>query len=255
MAAGLDVTIDDGLATVTLCRNGGNRLSWALLGALRDTARDLADRVDVRAVLLTAQGRDFSRGADLTDADLAERMRTDAGRAVADLGRRLIDAWAGLPQPTVVGLRGWVVGGAVGLALACDLRIAAPDTRFSLPEIDRAMHLGWGIIPRLVAEFGAHTARWLALTGESIAADRLPVGAVHVDGAVVRDAAALARDLADKPPLAARSIKATLRAATDAHLDAARDDAAHFATTVQSHDFAEGIAAFFEKRAPRYEGR
>ncbi len=183
MAAGLEVTIDDGLATVTLCRNGGNRLSWALLGALRDTARDLADRVDVRAVLLTAQGRDFSRGADLTDADLAERMRTDAGSAVADLGRRLIDAWAGLPQPTVVGLRGWVVGGAVGLALACDLRIAAPDTRFSLPEIDRAMHLGWGIIPRLVAEFGAHTARWLALTGESIAADRLPVGAVHVDGA------------------------------------------------------------------------
>ncbi len=255
MTDGVTLTVSDGIASVTLDGPGGNRLSWRTMTALRDIASELEPRDDVRAVLLRGAGRDFSRGADLTDADLAERMRTDDGRPVARAGRELLDAWSALPQPTVVALRGWVVGGGLGLALACDLRVAAADARLALPEVDRAMHLGWGIVPRLVAAFGSHTASWLALTGDPVSANELRAGGLRLEGDPIGAAQAVARDLASKPPLAVRAIKATLREARDVAMPAADADVERFAATVVSHDFGEAIAAFFEKRVPRYDGR
>ena len=246
----LHVETTAGIARVTLLRPA---LDWATLHALAALPATLAADPTVRAVVVQSAGPDFSHGADLTDAALAHALREDHGHHVAARGQRLLDAWSELPLPTLAALTGRVIGGGLGLALACDLRYAAPGTTLALPESARGMHLGWGILPRLVATLGLPTARHLALGAEPVAVEDLPPFAVHL--APDPRAAALdhARRLATRSPAALAHIKATLNRAID--LGQAGDDAARFARTVRGPDFAEGIGAWYDKRAPRFAAR
>lgn len=229
------------------------RLGWATLDALAalpDTLR--ADR-HVRAVIITHAAPDFSHGADLADPALAEALREDGGHLVSARGARLLDAWAALPMPTLAVIRGRAIGGGVGLALACDFRHMTKDATLALPEVLRGMHLGWGIIPRLVATFGLPLARHLALGGHPVrAADCPPLSVQITDDP---DAAALdhARRLAAASPAATAHIKATLARAVD--LGLAGDDAARFARSVAHPDFTAGLTAFATRRPPRFDPR
>ena len=132
----------------------------AALAALRDDG-------DCRVVLLRGEGRVFSAGADLEESPptrlgWAERRRAAGG------WQRTLDALESLPQVTVARLHGWVVGGAVLLAAACDIRIAASDTRFSVPELHLGIPLTWAGLPRLVREIGLPRTRDLVMTGRTI---------------------------------------------------------------------------------------
>lgn len=244
------VDVADGIARVTLSRK---RLDWALMDGLAAAADSLARRGEVRVVILRSDGPDFCHGADLTDPALAEAMREDGGYLVASRGARLLSAWSALPMPSIAVLRGRVIGGGVGLALACDLRVAAPGSTLALPEVLRGIHLGWQIIPRLVATVGASAARWMTLAGEAVPVEGLPLGAVTVCDAPEQRATELARRLAEASPTAVRHVKATLARAVD--LAAAGDDAARFAQTVAHPDFIEAMSAWHARRAPRFADR
>ena len=142
-----------------------NALSGELLNELILASKWFTDRTGVKVVLVSGAGRAFCAGADLTSfsaagSDPSEEERRDG----ADLGRRMADAVTGMRPMTVAAIQGHCVGGGLVLAAACDLRIAAEDTRFSIPEVDLGIPLAWGGIPRLVREIGPAATKELVLT-------------------------------------------------------------------------------------------
>lgn len=255
--AGLALDLADGVAHLSLQRPPGNRFSLALLEALHALLGELAARPGLHVVLLTASGADFSHGADFGDAALAQRMagsREDR-RALAALGQETIDRWAGLPVPTVIAARGRILGAGACFFSTADFALAHPEATLQFPEVDRGMHLSWGMVPRLVARFGLPWATQLALTGERVACNRLPQPPLQITDEPEATAADLAAGLAAKPPLAVQAITAVLRKAGQGLQQAAARDAEAFADTVASADFAEAMAAWFEKRAGRFTGQ
>lgn len=256
--AGWRVESAEHVVKLRLDRPPGNRLNIAALERLNDIVHALAQDEWVRAVLLWSTGEDFCQGVDLNDEELVALMtegRTERMR-FAKLGQQVIEGWISLPMPTVAALRGHAIGGGACLITASDFRVAHPSARLSFPEIDRGLHLGWGILPRVVREFGLPWARRLAMVGEKVQIGSLPDRAFYQVGEGQEDEQAerLALALASKPPMAMRTIKSIFREITkEDNLDT-EDDALHFAQTIASQDFTEALAAFFEKRKGDYKG-
>jgi enoyl-CoA hydratase/carnithine racemase len=122
----------------------------------------------LKVVVVRGEGRAFSAGADLS---LFAGPAAISDRDAADAGRRMVEAVEAIPAVTVARLHGHCIGGALVLAAACDLRVAAADTTFSIPEIDLGIPLAWGGIPRLVRELGPARTKELVMTGRPFGAD------------------------------------------------------------------------------------
>lgn len=157
----IDLSKNDGLWTVTLNRpDKANSLTAAML---RDLAEIAESAGQARALILTGAGKVFSAGADLDEAR--------AGLARSDLWERLSGAIAGLPCLTVAALNGTLAGGAMGMALACDLRIAVPTAKVFYP----VMKLGFLPQPsdpaRMAALIGPARTKLILMAGQKIAAD------------------------------------------------------------------------------------
>jgi enoyl-CoA hydratase/carnithine racemase len=198
----LTVTRDGAVATIVLHRPQVlNALSAELLDELTATCGWLGRQQDVRVVVLRGAGRAFCAGADLS---LLQRLGASDGsaRVAADSGDRAATAIEALPQVTVAAVHGRCVGGGVVLALACDLRVAAAGTRFSIPEVDLGIPLAWGGVPRLLREVGPALARDLVLTCREFDAEEARaagvVSRVVADDALEAEVAALAASLAAK---------------------------------------------------------
>ena len=136
-----------------------NALSAQVRQELIDAARWFDTKTDVKVVIIKGNGRAFSAGADLTDFDPNNDLRANF-----DLGRRMADALEEMQAITIAAIHGWCIGGALVLAAACDLRVAADDAQFSIPEVDLGIPLAWGGIPRLVREIGPALTKELVIT-------------------------------------------------------------------------------------------
>jgi enoyl-CoA hydratase/carnithine racemase len=222
----VDTTTD--VATVTLNRPERlNAMSSHMLTELIFAASEIAAS-NARAVVISGAGRAFSAGVDLglfTAAASEESLGSHRAKFV--LGGDMADAIESIPQPIVVALHGHVVGGGVVLASACDLRIAAIDTTFSIPEIDLGISLGWGGIERLVREIGPARTREFVMTGRPFSAQEAQLAGL-VNHVVPRDdvvvaATALATSIAAKSQFAIRATK--VHVAEVLNGDNSRDDA------------------------------
>jgi len=229
------------------------RVNWAMIQALTPLPNQAASD-GARVLLLSAAGPDFSHGVDLVDPVLAAQMQIDGGRGVADAGQRLVDAWGEAAIPTVVALRGRAIGAGACLAVAADFRFASPDATIAFPEVARGMHLSWGIVPRIVAAFGPHWAHWLAVGGQPIRVSELGDGVARIGESPGEDALRWAAHLAKLPPLAVRHIREVIAGSSTAVRRAGNVDPARFSETIQSADFAEAMAAWFEKRTGVFKG-
>lgn len=206
----ITVEVDGAVGTLVLDNPSKlNPLSVACLRELADAARWFDGHDDVKAVIVRGNGRAFTAGADLaafTGGGGPDRAGTDAGRLMAE-------AVTAMQAVTVAAIHGHCVGGGVVLAAACDLRIAAEDVRFVIPEVDLGIPLAWGGIPRLVREVGPAATRDLVLTCRPFsAADAQTLGFVNriVPASELQDTASgLAQALASK---SAYTLRATLRA-------------------------------------------
>ena len=254
-ACGLHVEIQDSVATCTLSRPPGNRVSLALMQRMLSVFRALAEAQDVRVVWLTHEGDDFCHGADLMDPELARSMASgpSSRKELAELGEALISSWRQLPMPTVASAQGRIIGAGACLFVTADFRLAPEDAEISFPEVDRGMHLSWGIIPELVHVLGLDGARRLALLGEPQRVADCPPGFATAAGD--ETPRAWVDRLAKKAPLALRSIKAALGEVRDGMVDVAARDPERFAATTGSDDFQEAMRAFLEKRDPKFSGR
>ncbi len=138
-----------------------NPLSTATLGELAEAAAWFDAQDAVKVVIVRGAGRAFSAGADLSSFGGPQTVST---RDAADRGRVMADALEGMRALSIAAIQGWCVGGGLVLAAACDLRVAAEDARFSIPEVDLGIPLAWGGIPRLVREIGPALTKELVLT-------------------------------------------------------------------------------------------
>ena len=158
------VDVDGPRGDITLNRPAKlNPLSTTTLNELVSAARYLGTLAEVKVVVVAGNGRAFSAGADLASFTTAESSAAVA-RDAADAGRRMAEAIEAMRAVTIAKIHGHCVGGGVVLASACDLRIAADDTRFSIPEVDLGIPLAWGGIPRLVREIGPARTKELVMT-------------------------------------------------------------------------------------------
>ena len=195
---------DDGLWVVTLARaDKANSLTREMLEELAGIAHSASE---ARALVLTGAGKVFSAGMDLEAAD--------SGLATEDVWERLSGAVVALPCPTIAALNGTVAGGAIGMVLACDLRVAVPGAKFFYPVMQR------GFLPqpsdpaRLAALVGPSRARLILVAGERIDAQTaLSWGLVDklVEADPVAAARALCADALAATPEHAAAIKAMCR--------------------------------------------
>lgn len=163
----LDVHAENDLGVLALNRPEKlNPLSTEVMEDIISAARWFDSQSAVKVVTFRGNGRVFSAGADTTAFGSGDAVGTNplTPREQADTGRRMADAVEAMRAVTVVRLQGWCVGGGLVLAAACDLRIAAAGTMFSIPEVDLGIPLAWGGIPRLIREIGPALTKELVMT-------------------------------------------------------------------------------------------
>ena len=257
--ADLRYYVEGHVARITIDREERrNALSWSVMRQLRDAlARAKADD-DVRVVVLTGAGdRAFCAGADLTtmaDGASYARLHDDRG----ELARLFRDLWE-LGKPTIARVRGYALAGGFGLALACDLVVAADDARFGTPEIDVGLWPFMITVP-LCRSMPPKKALELMMTGRRVDADEAErIGFVNrVVPVADLDAAVdeLAAQLAAKSPAIMKLGRDSFHAVWDlAAEEALRVLHPLLTVATGTEDAAEGIAAFTEKRPPVWKGR
>lgn len=223
----INLSINDGIARLQLSRpEVFNALSPVLLEQLIDTCDQLAQEDTTKVVVLEGSGKHFCAGADLPQ--FTKRMEADP-QGTADLGRRATEALAAIPQMAIAAIKGYCIGGALVLSAACDLRVAADNSRFSIPELNAGIPLSWGGMAQVVRLVGESLANDLVVTCRPFdAADALRAGFIsRIIAADVFDdeLAALAESVAAKPRIVLRQTKRKLIDIRAGTFDA-RDDAA-----------------------------
>jgi len=249
----------DHVAEITLNRPDAlNALSTALGRELIAACAAVAADPDVRAVVLSgAPGRAFCAGADLKERNGMSDQEIQAQRPVT---RGLFGAVRDLPQPTVAAVHGFALGGGFELALSCDLIVADETAVLGLPEVTVGLVPGGGGTQLSLRRLGAGLAADLVLTGRRVSIDeaerrgiidrRTPAGAA---GAVALE---LAATIAGNSPVGVRAAKRALRAGWGLALEPALDiEENAWRTAATSADRREGIAAFAEKRPPKWPAR
>lgn len=234
-----------------------NALGMDLLRALNAALADAVADLQVRAILLTGAGKGFCSGAQF-GGDTFEQGDA-VGRLMREQVTPLIERLRLAPKPVVVAVNGPAAGAGVGVALAGDIVLAARSARFILSFVRLGAALDGGTSQFVQRAVGAARARALALTGEPLTAEQAAqwglVWQCVDDEALHATALALAKRLADGPPLAIGLIKRQLDSAWADPLPAALEaEACAQQRAFVTQDLREGAAAFVAKRAPRFTG-
>ncbi len=264
------VEIKDHVAQVTLIGPGkGNAMGPAFWAELPDVFAELdADR-DVRAIVLTGSGKNFSYGLDVAAMGgtlapvLAEgaqaRPRAEFHAEILRM-QKATNAVADCRTPTIAAIHGWCIGGGVDLIAAVDIRYASADAKFSVREVKLAIVADMGSLARLPLILSDGHLRELALTGKDIDAARAEkislVNEVFADAqACLAAAHATAAEIAANPPLTVEGVKDVLDQQRIDRVSASlRYVAAWNSAFLASKDLMEGIGAMMAKRKPEFTG-
>lgn len=245
----------DGVGHLELNRADAlNALDLQFCKEIDDALLALDAREDVRAILISTSLKHFCAGADIREM---LDMSAEQARATGFVG--CVSAPPRLRKPLIVAVRGLAAGGGCELVEMCDIVVAAASARFCHPEITLAAMPGAGGTQRLARVVGKHVAMDLLLTGRALSADEALVAGlvsrVVPDEALEAAAMSVARLVASYSSPVACRIKAAVNGAQvglDAGLALERE---LFHACFSEHDFREGLAAFTEKRKPRFEHR
>ena len=249
--------LENGILTITLNRPEKlNALSSAVLDALSELFISAKENPNVKALLLTGKGKAFCAGADISR--LAE-CDAETGYQFACYGQAVFRQLETMGKPSLAAINGYAFGGGCELAIAATMRIASTAAQFGQPEVKLGVIPGYGGTQRLARLVGKGRALDLCLTGrfidaqtalqwglvsEVVSAEELLTQAKHILTGIITMA----------PLAVAGVIEAIDRGYDMALSDALHLEAIHFAKTCASHDKAEGVAAFLEKRPAQFKG-
>ncbi|XP_029987858.1 enoyl-CoA hydratase domain-containing protein 2, mitochondrial [Sphaeramia orbicularis] len=253
---------DDGIVEVLMCRHKArNALGHVFVSQMRELVSSLANDSVVRVVVF----RSLVPGVFCAGADLKERSvmdNTESDLFVHSL-RSLMTQIALLPVPTIAAMDGVALGGGLELALACDLRTAAYSAQMGLIETTRGLLPGAGGSQRLPRMVGITLAKELIFTGRRVGGQTaLEIGLVNraveqnqTGDAAYREALSLARDILPQAPIAVRMAKEAMNRGVEVDITSAMAiERMCYARVIPTRDRQEGMAAFIEKRPPRYTG-
>ncbi|MGP4753699.1 enoyl-CoA hydratase-related protein [Agrobacterium pusense] len=246
----------DGVAIVTLNRpNQRNAVTYAMWCELAERVRGFDSDPDVRAILLTGAGADFSAGADISEFD-AVRGGAEASTRYEVAVDAAGDAIYDVSKPTIAVLRGYCLGGAAHLAMSCDFRIAEESAVFGIPAARLSIVYGVSATRKLFSLVGVTEAKRILYSANRFTAGQA-LGNGFIDE-LADDATAAALERANamvaNAPLTIKGAKFILNGCARGDLD--RTDAERLIDQASSsEDYAEGRKAFAEKRPPRFTGR
>jgi len=243
------------VATVTVSRPlAMNALNTRFFQEMDSLVAEIAGRADIKAVVITGDGKAFVAGADI--AEMVAKT-SDEARAFSKLGQRTFRSLELLEKPVIAAVNGFALGGGCELALACDIRIASAKAKFGQPEVNLGLIPGYAATQRLPRLIGLGNALLLLLSGEMVGAeDALRMGLVQrvvEPEALLPTALELARTIASKGPLAVRLVKRVAREGllTDFETGCGLESEA-FGLPF-GNEGAEGMKAFLEKRKPDWK--
>jgi enoyl-CoA hydratase len=248
--------VEDEIAVVELYRpdvlNALNRqMVTEIVSAL-----EAYDRNDgVRVIVLTGSGRAFAAGADIDEMAGDDPIKLELLNQFAEWDRLAL-----IKKPMIAAVNGFALGGGFELALSCDLIVAAETAEFGFPEVNIGVMPGAGGTQRLTKLIGKTKALEWLWTGERMSAKEAHalgiVNRVVAPELLLEETMRLARKLAAKPPLSLRLIKEAVNKAVDYPLyEGMQFERKNFYLLFATEDQKEGMAAFIEKREPRFQGR
>lgn len=254
------LALEANVATITLNRPDKlNSFTRQMHAELRD-ALDAAVGGGARAVVLTGAGRGFCAGQDLADLDFTPGSATDLGALIDENFNPLVKQLRALPMPVIAAVNGIAAGAGANLALACDIVLAGRSVNFIQAFVKIGLVPDTGGTWFLPQRVGMARAMALAMLGDKLSAEQAEqwgmIWRCVDDDALATEAGKLATHLATQPTRALATIKQALYASTthtlDQQLDLERDGQRALGG---SYDYNEGVNAFLEKRAPKFEGR
>ncbi len=249
--------IDDHIGTIRLNRPEAlNALNGRMMDEIAAVLGEMDASPKVRAIVLTGSEKAFAAGADVKEM---------AAKSFADVCNEEIyaassDAIAGCRKPIIAAVAGYCLGGGCELAMLCDFIIAADNAKFGQPEINLGIIPGIGGTQRLTRAVGKAKAMEMCLTGRFMDAAEAEAAGLVSRVVPAKDLAREAREaaarIAEKSPLAVRAAKEAVNRAFETSLrEGVLFERRQFYALFASEDRAEGMAAFVEKRAPRFRGR
>lgn len=259
--ADLEYTVADGVGTILLNRPAKkNAFTMEMIDAWAQALVSARTDDDVRVVVVTGAGDAFCSGVDLGGFDRGERTPLDRKRVLTDRIHRVAYALEDLDKPVIAAVNGVAVGAGMDMALMCDIRLAAASARMSEGYIRVGLVPGDGgayFLPRLVGTAKALELLWTGEFIDAAEAHRLGIVSHVYDDAEFREkAGAFAGRIAAAPPVNVAMIKRAVHQSARADLRTALDlISSHMAVVQSTHDSQEAMAAFREKRTPRFEGR
>lgn len=258
----LQLIIDGPCATISIDRAARrNALNFAMWEAIPGLIADIEALPDIRVIVFTGIGPDFSAGADITEFE--ERRATPDGARLYDATTEsAYDAIRNSRLPTVAAIRGACIGGGFGLAMACDIRVAQSDAIFAIPPGRLGLAYPVNSLAHITAIIGPAFAKELLFTARRIdAAAALQAGIVSnvSEGDIDEISRKYVRQISSNAPLSLRAAKVAI----DETVSGVDDPRNQFSSSVRRHieacyesdDYAEGRAAFLEKRSPVFKGK
>ncbi len=251
------VTREEPIAVVQLNRPEVlNALSEELMDELVRALEDLDDDDAIRCIVLTGDEKAFAAGADIKKAFVE-------ATPVSMLEQDLTTRWERIRRvrtPIVAAVSGYALGGGCELAMVCDIVVASETAQFGQPEVNLGIIPGAGGTQRLTRTVGKYVAMEMILTGRRVKADEAKamglVAHVYPAASYLDDAKALARTIAEKPPIAVRLATEAIDLAWNASLDAGLEfERKAFYLLFATEDKTEGVDAFVNKRTPTFKGR
>lgn len=251
----IQLTKDNGVATITLNRPPMNPLNSQVFREISAAVDELQVDTSVKAVIITGAGdKAFAAGADVSE--MAQLTPVEA----YDFCETSLAAFLkleNLGKPVIAAIKGMALGGGCELAMCCDFRLAAENTKFGQPEINLGIIPGGGGTQRLPRLVGTAKAKEIFFLGEIFdAAEAEKIGLVNKvvpAESLMEEANKLAKKLAAKPAVAMKMLKSSINIGMNVDISSAlKVEIQNFAVAFTSDDRKEGIGAFVEKRKPNF---
>ncbi len=252
------LSLADGILTITIDRpEKMNALNFLTLSELKACVEDLLINEEVKGVILTGTGQKaFVAGADISEFTELNELN---GRKFSERGQEIFALFENCPKPIIALVNGFALGGGCELAMACHIRIATENAKFSLPEVSLGILPAYGGTQRLTQIVGKGKALEMMLTGEMIDAEealsnRLVNYVVADKEAGMQKSMEILGKIFHNAPLSIGMVINCVNAVYSKEEDGYQIEANSFANCCKSMDFKEGAAAFLEKRKPDFKG-